>query len=318
VEKGELKMALTIKHKADGSYYEQGDTQGIMIPTALPKVILNATFPHTDTGNHNIDSATVLIPGQLDFGTVSGKKLFVPEGWYFVYLPGALLNAANSYKYTFAASYTAADVIFRYTQVFCSVNDVYQRNEGTGLILVPPGGYLVMGFYQSGGGGITNGFLSAGDRFVVMPCAQREPDIIANKGALVSSNDPGKISFDDTGVMSLNSPLTSFLSTIQFTYPNLQNAFGQFYRKNGWYWLELDLFFASTTTVPFNTALFSIPPEHCPPTDILISVMDDYSTPTIIYKLQVFSDGLVKNVTNDLVWNGGQGYWVQASWPSKN
>jgi hypothetical protein len=255
-------MAKTIKHRNDGTFYIQGDTQGLIVPTALPKAILNATFPHTDTGNHSIDSATVLIPQQLDFGTVSGKKLFVPEGWYFVYLPGALLNAANSYKYTFAASYTAADVIFRYTQVFCSVNDVYQRNEGTGLILVPPGGYLVMGFYQSGGGGITNGFLSAGDRFVVMPCAQREPDIIANKGALVSSNDPGKISFDDSGVMSANKDYQDLSSQIVYNSPFVETSFGEntvFYRKNGLYILNVVISTPTSITMNQGDLFFTLP-----------------------------------------------------------
>jgi hypothetical protein len=256
-------MARTIKHRADGSYYEQGDTQGLIVSTALPKAILNATFPHTDNGNHTIDSATVLIPGQLDFGTVSGKKLYVPEGWYFVYLPGALLNAANSYKYTFAASYTAADVIFRYTQVFCSVNDVYQRNEGTGLLLVPPGGYLVMGFYQSGGGGITNGFLSAGDRFVVMPCWQREPDIIANKGALVSSPNPGEVAIDpDTGIMKVNNDFQDLSSRIVYNPPFVETSFGQntvFYRKNGLYILNVVISSPTSITMNQGDSFFTLP-----------------------------------------------------------
>jgi hypothetical protein len=157
---GGLKMALTIKHKDDGSFYEQGDTQGLMIPTfRVPDydtgwVSFSGTMP-TIAITHNLNEPLA----NLDVHFYGSKNGIYSD---------RLSNVNTGYQSIEPAIYSKDDNSF---MISGSNTPVYIAN-GSAFVLCDS--YRVMIYKRQ--------FLS--------------PYMIANKGALVSG---GAFQFDLDG-----------------------------------------------------------------------------------------------------------------------
>jgi hypothetical protein len=182
VEKGELKMALTIKHRDDGSFYEQGDTQGIIVPEDLPYAAI--PYANTSCSNNtrlNLDSFTK----ESSFIAKSGtNQLVIKEaGLYLVDFGAVNRNSSsniwyyinknnNNYK---ASNYMGNNGLNQVTPICvleCEVNDVIDFQV-----------YWV-------------GTVTPLRDVIIVQLKRTSPFIIANKGALVSG---GAFQFDVDG-----------------------------------------------------------------------------------------------------------------------
>jgi hypothetical protein len=107
--------------------------------------------------------------------------------------------------------YTDMDLYYRGTK---SV-----RSQSPIVTAISQDGYMLIGYYFVDKASLSN-FSVLPDpyrsRLIVVRMSSYVPHIIANKGALVSSSDPDKISFDETGVMSINSSPTRAFNNTEF------------------------------------------------------------------------------------------------------
>jgi hypothetical protein len=167
-------MALTIKHRADGTFYEQGNTQGLLIPRDREP---------------DYDSGVILNP-------VAGTNTYYAHG----------LNTPMENLDIHVLVRRAQDGAW---QMFN--NQIYLGGTTSYGFSITTGDNNAIGFMIAAGGltNIYNYNLNSGNvdayRILIWKKTERVPYIIANKGALVSSPDMGKIAINpDDATMSVN------------------------------------------------------------------------------------------------------------------
>jgi hypothetical protein len=178
-------MALTLKHRNDGSCYPVGDTQGLMVPLSLPTDYAEYTVPVGFGGAGNIE--------------YTPSRWTVPEdGDWLLTMAAGFNNNANVNSVVFFVNGAIS-----YIPIFADGQNTNKHGTVTWLRRCTAGEVLSVGFQLSAAIGVGGGCI-----FNKIKLNALSPYIIANKGALVSSNDPGKVAIDpDSGIMSVNNGL---------------------------------------------------------------------------------------------------------------
>ncbi|MDR1288257.1 MAG: hypothetical protein LBK08_11665 [Treponema sp.] len=190
-------MAQTIKHRNDGSYYEQGNTQGLLIPEDLPlaKIPIASTSYSAATGKA-LNLGDFIKP--QPFVEKSGNTLVIKEdGLYLIdfgqviqSLSGStrnyyiLINGTER-KSTNYAGGSSGDMSTPIFLVDLKVNDTIRFDM-----------YAVE----------ANTFIPDNNNPIrVCQLKRTVPYLVANKGALVSSDEVGKVKIDaDDGTMNIS------------------------------------------------------------------------------------------------------------------
>jgi hypothetical protein len=192
-------MALTVKVKDDGQAIPTGDTQGLLIPASARGCIGKFTGPLTiasgaanitysyDSGENWIVDGGIKVPKT---GMYIVSEALNTEGsgtervtTYRIFKNSSLVGQSQQLTTNQAGDWSS---YCNSTQIYCNEGDILKFNVNmyTGTNLV-----------------VTNSWLC------VTLVEQSVPDIIANKGALVSNPTPGGVTFDTDGLLKMNIPL---------------------------------------------------------------------------------------------------------------
>jgi hypothetical protein len=181
-------MPLTIKHKADGTFYEQGDTQGLMIPEDLPlaKIVISSTTYTANSGKPlNLGNFSQTQP----FVEKSGNALVIKEDGLYLIDFGAVIQSATNASRVYYININSVE------RKSISYDGGASGNMATPVFLVDLRANDTVEFevYTA----VANTF-TQDDYNPIRICQLKRnaPYMIANKGALVSG---GGFQFDEDG-----------------------------------------------------------------------------------------------------------------------
>jgi hypothetical protein len=189
-------MAKTIKHRADGSYYEQGDTQGLMLPTPCDYASTTFQAYTSPAGLWKIPPLNNQI-----VGTGILQNSFKENKYFQAPVTGVYNFSVNIPPFSSAVDHVLLVISKYYTDTqYGSVLSMVDLNSDT---LQSGAGSTNATVRLNAGEKVAvyiffwNAFnCSAGDGFRVTLLQVSSPYIIANKGALVSG---GAFQFDANG-----------------------------------------------------------------------------------------------------------------------
>jgi hypothetical protein len=209
---GGLIMALTIKHREDGTFYEQGDTQGLMIPADVLECYAYITY--ADAALLEIGTTITKIPVAYSEGQQwvnSANEIVVPETGYYlidhiIYYRGIATNPQDRYSSVYR---NGSDNILASTVEMSSVTASSWTNPHfAGVRKLNAGDKLTLRAWVGNG----TVYLKGGHLRATL-LKNMVTDFVANKGALVSGSLPGEIKIDsDTGKMKLIDTWTNITS----------------------------------------------------------------------------------------------------------
>jgi hypothetical protein len=166
-------MALTIKHRSDGTFYEQGDTQGLVVPASLLTDYAAYTIPVGFGGSGNFEFTL--------------SRWTIPEDGDYLFTIGAGFNA-GSHVVTIVFYVNG---VINYIPIFGDGQDNNKNGNVTWLRRCTKGEVVALGFQMNAATGIQGSAI-----FNKIKLNALSPYIIANKGALVSG---GAFQFDADG-----------------------------------------------------------------------------------------------------------------------
>jgi hypothetical protein len=237
-----------------------GDTQGLLVPSPLKHAegdFKAATLPVnavvTLTPNAGPDSLGVTIDA------ASGRVYVARSGLYLAEFRAPVKNALDATPFIGQIGSPGYETLgptrpaLFYSGI--TTSGIYASSAGT---IQLQAGEWVSFLLQNNGAGAAASQDNSG-RWALTLLQEQAPYIVANKGALVSSPDPGKIAIDpDSGEMRLNnqiedlsSSITNIIPGIDFAEISYQSPF--FFKKNGIYYFTGYAVVYNGTILPSGT-----------------------------------------------------------------
>jgi hypothetical protein len=207
-------MALTVEKTSQTDYKPTGDTQGIMIP----QPVRFTRFRPSNITATEVSASVAVIPtpaqciagGGEDWN--SGTNIFrVPRGGIYTVTVPAFSTANNITAITCQVIVNPASGSGIDTKSIIINTSVSQTNEWDARdvsVFVPEGGYIRIAFYiYQAPGTILFDRTATDGIFSIYLNEVAAPYIVANRGALVSSDTPGRVRIDGDGTMSISGEL---------------------------------------------------------------------------------------------------------------
>jgi hypothetical protein len=184
-------MALTVKHRDDGSFFEQGGTQGVLVPMDLPTSRINKLATTASSGWWPISLAQEA-GAKLPFCTVvNGNAIRIDEDGVYAIHSGYGIKGDKNGQFFEIMAYFPDNSAKELAMIFYTAGDISLGNVGCPCVTLYAGTRLQFRMYNT-----VSNFVSEVTPIEICKLIQRTPYIIANKGALVFG---GAFQFDDDG-----------------------------------------------------------------------------------------------------------------------
>jgi hypothetical protein len=291
----------TISKKVSPTEYERiGDTQGVMIPTPVRYTRFkpsNITFDGTPSDNNYYIKPT---PAQC----VAGGGEDWNNGTDRFYVP-----KAGIYTVSFPSIYRSSYAMPLIQHVHASNSEAklsQAQNDGGGWraedisVYIPEGGYLRVGYNSEAGSTVQFDGSSTIGIFTIYLNEVNTPYMIANKGALVSSDETGKGKIDDDGTLSISGELGTGTdgSKVSISRPDKWNAGIEYDFGGGLFGVRRTGTVTDATAVRHPVGIVNIKPITFRFKDCGGSVVIHNTSPDYIYQLAIPSGGVLVSQDN--------------------